>query len=103
MNLVHALLKKESAKTGNDKTSIIFSIKHEPGSLYRIIENFNKNNVNLTKIESRPTQANVWEYNFHVDLEGYQKDAKILEMLDKIKEDTLFMKILGSYPSAILS
>jgi prephenate dehydratase len=97
------LSKKESAKTGNDKTSIIFSIKHEPGSLYRIIENFNKNNVNLTKIESRPTKANVWEYNFHVDFEGYQKDAKILEMLDKIKEDTLFMKILGSYPSAILS
>jgi prephenate dehydratase len=97
------LSKKESAKTGNDKTSIIFSIKHEPGSLYRIIENFNKNNVNLTKIESRPTKANVWEYNFYVDFEGYQKDAKILEMLDKIKEDTLFMKILGSYPSAILS
>jgi prephenate dehydratase len=97
------LSKKESAKTGNDKTSIIFSIKHEPGSLYRIIENFYENNVNLTKIESRPTKANVWEYNFYVDFEGHQKDAKILEMLDKIKEDTLFMKILGSYPSAKLS
>ena len=97
------LSKKESAETGKDKTSIIFSIKHEPGSLYRIIENFNKNNVNLTKIESRPTKANVWEYNFHVDFEGHQKDIKVLEMLNKIKEETLFMKILGSYPSAILS
>ena len=97
------LSKKESAATGKDKTSIIFSIKHEPGSLYRIIENFNKNNVNLTKIESRPTKANVWEYNFHVDFEGHQKDIKVLEMLNKIKEETLFMKILGSYPSAILS
>lgn len=96
------LSKKESAITGNDKTSIIFSIKHESGSLYRIIESFHKNNVNLTKIESRPTRTNTWEYNFYVDFEGHQKDSKISEMLDKIKQDTLFLKILGSYPSAKL-
>ncbi|MEO2200503.1 MAG: ACT domain-containing protein, partial [Nitrosopumilus sp.] len=82
------------------KTSIIFSIKHEPGSLFRIIENFNKNNVNLTKIESRPTKTNSWEYNFYVDFEGHQKNSKISEMLDEIKKETLFIKILGSYPSA---
>ncbi|MFQ5476779.1 MAG: prephenate dehydratase [Nitrosopumilus sp.] len=97
------LSKKESPETGNDKTSIIFSIKHEPGSLYRIIENFHKNSVNLTKIESRPTKANTWEYNFYVDFEGHEKNSKISEMLDKIKQDTLFMKVLGSYPSAKLS
>ncbi|AFS81562.1 prephenate dehydratase [Candidatus Nitrosopumilus koreensis AR1] len=97
------LSKKESAITGNDKTSIIFSIKHEPGSLYRIIENFHKDNVNLTKIESRPTRTNTWEYNFYVDFEGHQKDSKISEMLEKIKQDTLFLKVLGSYPSAKLS
>ena len=67
------LSKKESTITGNDKTSIIFSIKHEPGSLYRIIENFHKNNVNLTKIESRPTRSNTWEYNFYVDFEDIKK------------------------------
>ena len=97
------LSKKESPETGNDKTSIIFSIKHEPGSLHRIIENFHKNNVNLTKIESRPTKANTWEYNFYVDFEGHEKNSQISEMLDKIKQDTLFMKVLGSYPSAKLS
>jgi len=97
------LSKKESEISGNDKTSIIFSIKHEPGSLYRIIKNFHKNNVNLTKIESRPTRTNTWEYNFHVDFEGHQKDSKISEMLQKIKQDTLFLKVLGSYPSAKLS
>ncbi|KER06206.1 P-protein [Marine Group I thaumarchaeote SCGC AAA799-E16] len=97
------LSKKESEISGNDKTSIIFSIKHEPGSLFRIIENFHKNNVNLTKIESRPTRTNTWEYNFYVDFEGHQKDSKISEMLDKIKQDTLFLKVLGSYPSAKLS
>ena len=97
------LSKKESPETGNDKTSIIFSIKHEPGSLYRIIESFHKNNVNLTKIESRPTKTNTWEYNFYVDFEGHAKNPQIAEMLDKIKQDTLFMKVLGSYPSAKLS
>jgi len=97
------LSKKESPETGNDKTSIILSIKHEPGSLYRIIENFHKNNVNLTKIESRPTKTNTWEYNFYVDFEGHKNNSKIVEMLEKIKQESLFMKILGSYPSAKLS
>ena len=69
------LSKKETLETENDKTSIIFSIKHEPGSLYRIIENFNKNKVNLTKIESRPTKSNSWEYNFYVDFEGHHKNC----------------------------
>ena len=97
------LSKKESPETGNDKTSIIFSIKHEPGSLYRIIENFHKNNVNLTKIESRPTKTNTWEYNFYVDFEGHKNNSKISEMLEKIKQESLFMKVLGSYPSAKLN
>ncbi len=97
------LSKEDNDKTENDKTSIIFSIKHEPGSLFRIIEKFHQNDINLTKIESRPTKANTWEYNFYVDFEGHQKDVRILEILDRIKQETLFMKVLGSYPSARLS
>ena len=97
------LSKKECLETGNDKTSIIFSIKHEPGSLYKIIENFHKNNVNLTKIESRPTKSNTWEYNFYVDFEGHKKNNQISEMLSKIKQETVFLKVLGSYPSIKLS
>jgi prephenate dehydratase len=97
------LSKTNSEQTGNDKTSIIFSINHEPGSLYKIIENFHKNDVNLTKIESRPTKVNTWEYNFHADFEGHRDDPKVLEMLEKIKQETIFMKVLGSYPSAKIS
>ena len=97
------LSKENSHESSNDKTSIIFSIKHEPGSLFRIIENFHKNNVNLTKIESRPTKENTWEYNFYVDFEGHENNPKISDMLKKIKGETLFLKILGSYPSAKLS
>jgi prephenate dehydratase len=97
------LSKSNKEETGKDKTSIIFSIKHEPGSLHRIIEKIYNYNVNLTKIESRPTKTNTWEYNFYVDFEGHAKNPKISEMLKKIKQETLFMKILGSYPSAKLN
>ena len=87
----------KTSSTKNDKTSIIFSIKHEPGSLFRIISNFHANNVNLTKIESRPTRKNTWEYNFYLDFEGHETDPKISTMLSKIRDDTIFIKILGSY------
>ena len=97
------LSKQEKKETGKDKTSIIFSIKHEPDALYRIIENFHNYNINLTKIESRPTKTNAWEYNFYVDFEGHFENSKITEILDKIKKETLFMKILGSYPAANLN
>jgi len=97
------LAKSNKEETGKDKTSIIFSIKHEPGSLHRIIENFHNYNVNLTKIESRPTKTNTWEYNFYVDFEGHAMDPRITKMLEKINHETLFMKILGSYPSAKLN
>jgi len=97
------LSKKTSDETGNDKTSIIFSIKHEPGSLFRIIKNFHNYDINLTKIESRPTKSTNWEYNFFVDFEGHAKNLRISEMLEKIKNETLFMKTLGSYPSAKLN
>ena len=96
------LSKKSTSATGDDKTSIIFSIKHEPSSLYKIIKNFHRNGTSLTKIESRPTDTNTWEYNFYVDFEGHQRDPQILAMLNQIKQETIFMKVLGSYPSAKL-
>jgi prephenate dehydratase len=97
------LSKQEKQETGKDKTSIIFSIKHEPGSLYRIIERFHEYDVNLTKIESRPNKTSIWEYNFYVDFEGHLENFKISEMLVKIKKETTSMKILGSYPAAKLN
>lgn len=90
-------------KTSKDKTSIIFSIKHIPGALYNILEKFNANKINLTKIESRPTKTTPWEYNFYVDFEGQQNDISVHKMLEDIKQNTLFLKILGSYPRGELN
>lgn len=89
--------------TAKDKTSIIFSIKHTPGALYNVIEKFHANRINLTKIESRPTKTTPWEYNFYVDFEGNQDDGNILDALEKIRQNTIFLKILGSYPRAEMS
>ncbi len=89
--------------TAKDKTSIIFSIKHTPGSLYNVLEKFHIHKINLTKIESRPTKTTPWEYNFYVDLEGNQNDKNIHDALEKIRPNTIFLKILGSYPKAELS
>ena len=94
------LSKKKADESEKDKTSIIFSIKHEPGALHQIIEKFSEYGINLTKIESRPKKNTAWEYNFYVDFEGNENNSKVKDMLKNIKEKTLFLKILGSYPMA---
>jgi prephenate dehydratase len=96
------LANRKQEKTSKDKTSIIFSIKHIPGALYAVLEKFNANKINLTKIESRPTKTTPWEYNFYVDFEGHQSDENISNTLEKIKPNTIFLKVLGSYPRAEL-
>ena len=68
---------EDAARTGKDKTHIIFSAKHEPGSLYHALGEFAKRNINLTKIESRPTKKTAWEYNFYLDFEGHQTEPSV--------------------------
>jgi len=94
--------KEKSAETENSKTSIIFSVKHESGALYQIINEFYQQKINLTKIESRPNKNTVWEYNFYVDFEGHQDNSAIKDVLQKLRDNTTFLKILGSYPIAKL-
>ena len=94
--------KENSIESTEDKTSIIFSVKHEPGALHHILKEFNDNDINLTKIESRPNKNKNWEYNFFVDFLGHYSNSKIKSVLDKISENTIFLKIIGSYPIANL-
>ncbi len=94
------LSQEDSPPTGKDKTSIIFSAKHEPGSLYNALGEFAKRNINLTRIESRPTKKTAWEYNFYLDFEGHRTEAKCAEALKALEKYATFIKILGSYPKA---
>ena len=85
--------------TDNDKTSIIFSIyEDEPGGLYKILGIFYRNNINLTKIESRPSKKGLGKYLFFVDFYGHINDENIQNILNEINKNTYFLKVLGSYP-----
>jgi prephenate dehydratase len=87
--------------TGNDKTSIIIYLqKNRPGALFEILDEFAKKNIDLTKIESRPTKKLLGDYLFHIDLKGHIEDRKIIETFEKIKNKVGMLKILGSYPAA---
>jgi chorismate mutase/prephenate dehydratase len=92
--------KKDGKPSGNDKTSIVFLLKHQPGTLFQTIGEFSKRGINLTKIESRPTKQTPWEYNFYLDFEGHRQDPVIDEALAGVRDATLFLKVLGSYPKA---
>jgi prephenate dehydratase len=92
--------KRTTNSTGHDGTSMIFSVKHIPGALYSILEEFANRKINLTKIESRPTKEKPWEYNFYVDFEGHVNDRIIREAVESVKKKAAFIKILGSYKRA---
>ena len=94
------LASHDSPPSGNDKTSIVFSVKHKPGALYEFLRELAASNVNLTKIESRPTRQRPWEYNFYLDFEGHREDKTARDALASLEENALFVKVLGSYPKA---
>ena len=93
------LSKDNHEPTGHDKTSIIFSIyEDKPGQLYKILGIFEKDNINLTKIESRPSKKGLGKYLFFVDFNGHIEDEIIRNIIKQIDENTYFLKVLGSYP-----
>ena len=93
------LSKEETDPSGNDKTSIIFSIYEDhPGSLYKILGIFNEYGINLTKIESRPSKQGLGKYLFFVDFYGHYKEDIIKKIIMEIEDKTYFFKVLGSYP-----
>ncbi len=94
------LAKHDSPPTGNDKTSVVFSVRHRPGALYEFLKELASKNINLTKIESRPTRQRPWEYNFYLDFDGHHEDKAAREALDSLERTSLFVKVLGSYPKA---
>ena len=93
--------KDDCPPTGNDKTSLVFSVKHQPGSLFGFLGELASGGINLTKIESRPTRRKAWEYNFYLDFEGHRRDAAFIRVLPGLEQYASFIKILGSYPRSV--
>ncbi len=79
------------------KISICFELPHKSGSLYQSLSHFIYNDLNMTKIESRPVQDRPWEYRFFVDFEGNFADVSVRNALQGIREETLNLRVLGNY------
>jgi prephenate dehydratase len=89
------------APTGHDKTSIVcFQHADAPGSLHTILGQFSARNLNLTKLESRPTKRGLGDYCFIIDLEGHVDDEVVADCLRDLHASLAGLKFLGSYPAA---
>jgi prephenate dehydratase len=86
---------------GEAKTSIVFSMKNEPGSLFKSLAVFALRDIDLTKIESRPLQGKRWQYFFYIDFIGSLREERCQNALDHLQEITSFFKVLGSYSRGV--
>ncbi|OWY40217.1 chorismate mutase [Xenophilus sp. AP218F] len=88
--------------SGSDKTSIVVSAPNRPGAVHQLLAPVAANGVSMSKFESRPSRAGLWDYVFFIDLEGHRNDASVQSALQGLGERTSFVKVLGSYPVAVL-
>lgn len=89
-----------TSPTGHDKTTLVFSTPHERGALRRVLEVFDEEGLNLTRIESRPLRGQLWQYAFFTDLEGHRDEPSVQRALERLRENGAMVRVLGSYPRA---
>ncbi|MCR6653778.1 MAG: prephenate dehydratase [Cellvibrionaceae bacterium] len=90
------------AASGDDKTSVVVAMRNEPGALHNLLEPFHRLNIDLTRVETRPSQTGPWTYVFFLDFIGHQDDEKVSAALKEVARNASDLKILGSYPKGVL-
>jgi chorismate mutase/prephenate dehydratase len=90
----------EAVRTGRDKTSLMLSVKDQPGVLYHVLQPLADEGVNLTRIESRPSRRRAWDYVFFLDLDGHVSDLPVQRAIGRLSDSCEQVKVLGSYPRA---
>lgn len=93
---------QQPASTGVDKTSILVSTGNQPGALHRILAPFAEHGISMVHIESRPSRQGLWDYVFFIDIEGHREDPAVSQALTALEKNVKLLKILGSYPKAVL-
>ena len=93
---------QEFSPSGDDKTSIVISAPNKAGSLFSLIQPFSKHGIDMTRIESRPSRKNNWDYVFFIDVIGHQEDPNLKSAIDQVKLEAAYFKLLGSYPRAAI-
>ena len=91
--------RERAAPSGHDKTSILVYAENRPGALFRVLEPFENLQISLSRLESRPSRDEKWEYIFFMDFEGHCRDEKVEELFRRLSACTDAVKILGSYPA----
>jgi chorismate mutase/prephenate dehydratase len=88
--------------SGVDKTSIMVAMRNEPGALHNLLEPFHRHNIDLTRVETRPSRTGVWTYVFFIDFAGHVLDPLISDVMKDVSKRCADLKLLGSYPKAVL-
>ena len=86
------------SRTGRDRTVIAMAVGDAPGALYDSLKPFADRDINLTRLESRPTQGAAWRYLFFVEMDGHVTDRPLLTAMDELRNVSRHVKVLGSYP-----
>ncbi|HED34695.1 MAG TPA: prephenate dehydratase [Gammaproteobacteria bacterium] len=94
--------KNEVLPCGNDRTSLLVTTSNKPGALHHLLKPLAEREIGMSKIESRPSRQGVWEYVFFIDIEGHKDDSNLSEALAEIEHESAMIRILGSYPRAVL-
>jgi chorismate mutase/prephenate dehydratase len=94
--------REEVPKSGKDRTSLVVSVRNKPGALHDLLEPFQRHNVDMTRLESRPSRNSNWTYVFFIDFEGHIEDQSVRNVLDELNSQVIELKVLGSYPCAVL-
>ena len=92
--------KHDRSPSGRDKTSTLIYTENRPGALFRVLEPFEQHQVSLTRIETRPSKKEIWDYLFFIDFEGHVSDDPVKQVLSQLTGRTVEIKLLGSYPMA---
>ena len=92
---------RETPPSGNDKTSLLLSCRSRPGALLRLLQPLLDEQIDMTKIESRPSRVGLWEYIFFIDIIGHQREQRVAKALNQFKVEAGLFKNLGSYPVSI--
>lgn len=89
-------------RSGQDKTSLMLATTNKSGALVRLLEPLARRGISLSRIESRPSHQGTWEYLFFIDISGHIEDENVIEAIHELEQETTLVKVLGSYPRAIL-
>jgi len=87
--------------SGRDKTSLLLTVRDQPGALYHLLDPLAKAGISMTRIESRPSRQGKWDYAFFIDVEGHINDSRLEAVLGQLGPASAMIKVLGSYPVAI--